>query len=127
MEKFPFNTEGAAALLQHLYSLAPAELLTEALAAEYDLTAWLIGHFELSPSQVAYLSQLDANMLHFMASNLSYALRYKLPVHLEKTKDGDEGGTKLIETKPKMTAQATNSGSLVPDGELTFTISYLPN
>lgn len=124
MEKFPFTSEGAAALVASLYAMGDTALQAEALAAQTDFSAWLISHFDFDSSQVAYLSGMSSHLLGYMGAQVGMALWHRLPLTLVKPLSRGLVDSKLIETKSKIDADGDSEGEENAEGYVTVTISY---
>lgn len=128
MKKFPFTPTGVAELNSQLYLLSDAELAIEAQAIETDLIAWTSLHFILSANQLDYLESINAKAIRFAAFQISFAVAHRRPVNLIKNqaKSSSSGGegTKLIETKSKLSVTNVPDASPIVAGEVELVVTY---
>lgn len=124
MNKFQFTPKGVQALTTALYALPDEELNVEANLAQNSIKLWLNGHFELSPSQQEYLGNLNESFLDFTSFQLSFALRNRLPIMLQKPETSGLRESKLIETKSNLTDSNLPDGTTEAGGDLTVVINY---
>ena len=133
MQKFPFTSEGAAELLDQIFSLPDPQLQAEAQSVASDFRSWVANHFFLSQSQTDFLNQIDSNFVSIAAEETSNFIHQRKMIHLVKpqsnpasnSNDGegsDEG--KLLDLDKKKKASYAADGEFTESDELTFTISY---
>ncbi|MDQ8005257.1 MAG: hypothetical protein REI64_10690 [Pedobacter sp.] len=126
MKKIDFTTAGAAELMQALYGLDDVALKQEADLVLADFSSWLISKFNFDDSQVNYLNGMSKILLQFTGSQVSFAMRHRLPITLEKPlqRSVSARDTKLIETKTKIDASGDGDGNENAEGEVVIEISY---
>lgn len=123
MEKQPFDQTGLQQLLAGLYDLDPAARHAQARALLADPMAWICGHFELDPSQQAFLDQLPLQTLEFLGSQGSYAIANQLPITLSKSGDPKDEG-KLFTPKSSFWVAPDAQGRPVPKGAMAIEVVY---
>lgn len=126
--KYPFSEAGFAALQAMLYTKTDEQLHLEALSINYEFSAWLVRHFELSAEQQGFLSQLSNAASQFMADQTAFAVANRLNISLDKEggdddDDDDDGGGKIIWTTSSLSALDGTSG-FEASGQLTIHIAY---
>lgn len=126
MEKQPFTSAGFAALQLQLYALPDAELATEAANLSTDFTQWIADHFELDPTQLAFLNGLPAATISFLAQQTSTCVAYRLPIYLAKDANAkrDDKPGKIIRAESDLDGQADQEGHLNLSGQVTIHIHY---
>lgn len=132
MNTFPFTNVGAQQLIEELYDLPQPQLQIEADAAGDDFPAWLQSHFDLSPSQVQYLEQIDQAWIDNAAAETKHALENRLPVELNKQEntsgeDEEEDRGKLLDLDKDKKSSFSQENGFIENETLTFTISYPAN
>ncbi|MFN0255003.1 hypothetical protein [Pedobacter ureilyticus] len=123
--KYPFTNAGFMALQQQFHQLDDQSLSTEANLIQTNFGQWLFLHFELSPKQQSFFSQLAPSAVALYACETAFALENRLMVSLdkdEKDKDKDEQG-KIIWSVSSLSARS-GINSFEPSGTLTFYIRY---
>ena len=125
MTKFPFTPAGVAAMCQHFYQFPDAELKVESEELGEDFPLWVTEHFELKPSQVAYLDKIAPQVIDFMAANAEFAFGNRRPIILAKEGEPDpEPESKLTKPKSKLAAVILPNGAFTAAGELVIEITY---
>jgi len=127
MEKQPFTNAGFQALQAMLYINSDAELNQEADQITYDFIGWIITHFELDPSQVVFLVEIEHRVLSFIAAQTSFAVANRLNIQLDKplfSYDAEEKPGKIIKTTTTLSAESSNIGDAEGEGSLTIHIQY---
>ncbi|WAC42251.1 hypothetical protein [Pedobacter sp. SL55] len=122
--KHPFTTEGVAAWQLSLQPLNNQQLQELAAQITADFKIWLTQTFELAPSQVSYLYNLNESFLQLAAAQVGFAVANSLPVKLTKPDGAHARGTKLIRDKSKAEGDADGDGNVDASGEVEFEITY---
>lgn len=129
MNTYPLTSAGASQLLDELYALPQTELQLEADAAGADFPLWVKSHFELDPSQIDYLDNIDQQWIETAASETKSALENRSPITLKKDiskKSGEEGGDrgKLLDLDKNKKSSFSQENGFFETESLTYTISY---
>lgn len=126
MEKQPFTSAGFAALQLQLYALPDAELAAEAANMASDFTSWMVDHFELAPTQQAFLNGLSTATILFLAQQTSTCVANRLPIYLAKDAQakGDDKPGKIIRAESDLDGQTDQEGNLNLSGQVIIHIYY---
>ncbi len=126
---YAFTQTGVDALLQEIYDLPKFERNAEAEFMLSNFQDWMAAHFELKPSQLNFLKNLNAETLSLTAAACSFALANQLPIYLEKqakiTPDPEpEPPFKTLRTSSNLKSNSANDGSWSVSGYVTVSIGY---
>ncbi|MHA4894119.1 hypothetical protein ACXZ1K_05150 [Pedobacter sp. PWIIR3] len=125
---YAFTQSGVDALLQELYQLPKFELKAESETLKTNFREWLSDRFELKPSQLDYLNNMNAQTLKLTAASCSFALANQLPIYVEKpaneSKDDDPPKLKEIMVSTNLKSKSANDGKWGAFGHVTVCIGY---
>lgn len=133
MQKQPFDTAGVNTWQTHLYALPDAQLGLEADEAFTQLQVWLHKQFDFTPTQAAYVDELDPEFISVVSGMVSNYVRHRLPIALETIEppvlfssgdddDDDEGRGKLILLSESQQVVFSQTEGLLSVGHLQVTI-----
>lgn len=127
MKKFPFSNAGFQALQQELYVLNDADLqvVTNTVATHFN--GWMSENFELTTSQVAFISSLNSQMTTLLASQTAMALINRLPINLIKPESQINTfmrGSKFIRSKVAIDGSSEGEEGFEVEGGLDIEINY---
>lgn len=125
---YSFTQHGVNALLEELYQLPQFELKAEADYMRSNFREWMTTRFELKPSQLHYLENMNEQTANLTATACSFALANNLPIYVEKPansgKDEEEPVFKGIQAKTNLRAKSGSDGSAGVGGHVTISIAY---
>jgi len=127
MEKQPLTNSGFTAIQAELYIQSDAELNLQADEIKMDFIGWLIANFELQPSQIIFLSEVDPRVLSFIAAQTSFAVSHRLRIKLDKpdsTSHAEKGKGKVMTSSNTLKALSDDQGDADGEGSLTIHIQY---
>jgi hypothetical protein len=96
MAQQPFTTAGVAAKQTELYALSDSALSSQADLIRSEFQTWMEDNFSLDSLQQASLASLDADFLDYTSYQVSYAVRRRIDVNVDK--HNAESSGKLIHT-----------------------------
>lgn len=121
MPQQPFTPAGVQAKFAELYALSDNDLNAQADLVRTSFRTWIPDNFLLNGDQLIYLDNLSEDWVRLSASQLAFAITYRLPVILVVPEPS--GASKLIGSSSDMQAY-DNNGIVEATGSLTFTIAY---
>lgn len=135
MEKFPFSPQGLTDLQTMLFALPDSELQQQADLIGNDFRAFLAAHFELNPSQLTFLVDMDQDFILDAASSSKSFIERRLmitllkaePPVLKNPEDNDDPPKdrgKLVDLDKKETSSFSREYGYQHEETLTFKISY---
>ncbi|MGY4383065.1 hypothetical protein ACVWYN_000084 [Pedobacter sp. UYP24] len=128
MANYAFSQSGVDALLQEIYQLPKFELKAEAESMLLNFQEWMAARFDLKPSQLNFVKNLNAETLALTATACSFALANQLPIYLEKqvkeTTNPETDPFKTLKTSSNLKSSSANDGSWVVSGYVTVSIGY---
>lgn len=83
-QKFDFTPEGVAQKMDQLYAQSPTAIEAEAVAVETNCNGWIADNFELSPTQIDYMTSLGSTFSIETGDSLAHAFRHRTPVTMTK-------------------------------------------
>jgi hypothetical protein len=99
MNKYTFTPNGLQRLLVFLYGLPDDELQAEAEALRLNFKAWMIRYFEFSPSQIAYLEQMEDVLARYFGTVCGFYVDARWPITLIK-EEGSAGAAERLGDPP---------------------------
>ena len=127
MKKIPFSNAGFQALQKELYALSDANLQVVSNAVFNHFNDWMSENFELSPSQIGFIENLNPKMTNLLAGQTAMALINRLPINLIKPDNQMNTllrGSKLIRPDAKVSASSQGEDGFEIEGSLDIEITY---
>ncbi len=123
----PFTPQDLLDWQADLYPQPDPVVDAAADAASANFKKWLTGCFEFSEDQMEFIDSIDASVLEHWANSVSYYIRHRLPIELDKPSNAEQGqrSRKLVTSKDRASSQTSSETREEAYGALlTFTISY---
>lgn len=120
---YPFTNEGLVQLQEQLHQLNHQALAEEVKLIRADFSQWVLSHFELSPTQQAFLAQVDPSAIALYCAETAFAVENRLMFALDKEEKEDDEQGKIIWNVSTLSAKVGKNG-LAASGTLTFYIRY---
>lgn len=102
MEKFEFSQSGVNQLCEALYASTAEEISYEIASVSEDFAKWVIDHFALTESEVAFVSGIDEYTLESFGAQTARAFDKRMKIILTRHPKPGDGGAKYIVTRPSM-------------------------
>jgi len=121
-------------LLVFLYGLSDAELQAEAETLRLDFRAWMIEYFDFSPSQIAYLEQMEDILASYFGTVCGFYVGGRWPITLIKEesaagaaeRSSDPPVWKIVRSEDVLNPDdARNNAEPIVTGQLTIEVVYL--
>jgi hypothetical protein len=124
---YPLTSQGVVDLLEELYELSDPDLALQAEAVQTDFRTWVSDNFDLSGSQVTYLSGMSENDVTYFGQQIAFCFIHRLNISFEYPSPPEPTGYgKWTESTNSTKLTANGSGGTTASGELVFTMVYIP-
>lgn len=118
MNTYPLSSAGVADWLASHYASSTSVQLSERQWINSDFSDWLEARFELSESELDYLSALDSGFVIALRDQILYSLEYQQPIAFERAdpapnrRNGDS--VKVTEYSRKSSASKADPAKIPP-------------